>query len=811
MTLPRTQPRALPRIRPMTPGIPHAARVRAYLAGVVVTAGLCGVAWRAWALQIDEGDHYRALATKQHALTVGIPAPRGDIIDARGRPLAVSAAADSIWANPREIRDVTDTADKLARLLGTGAVTLEAKLGGDRRFVWIDRHVTPELARVVRDAKLPGIEVSKEPRRWYPARAIGGSVVGRSDIDGNGLDGIELAMNAQLVGHRGAGLGLRDARGKKLFADGLEPPEAGATVQLSLDSSIQASAEAALAESVRTNKATSGVAVVVEVATGRVLAMASAPSYDPNAPTTPHAANAPDAGDSHDATDAPKAADGPGAPHAPVRDSRNARNRAVTDAFEAGSVMKIFSIAAALDDGTVAPDTEFDLGGGQLKLAGRAIPIRDVEHDLYLNVAGIIKRSSNVGAAKIALRFGADKLYAALKRFGFGRCTGIELPGEQSGMLRDGAKWRDVELATISFGYGLTVTPLQLAAAIAAFGDHGIYREPRIVDRVSDADGTLLYQAAPASRQVVSDRTATQMRAMLASVFEGGKLAGTAAKIVVPGFRCGGKTGTANKYDPALKGYSLDHYLSTFVGLAPIDHPRLAIAVLVDDPSGGDHFGAKVAGPVFATIASFALRYLGVPGESPICAPPVPGAPPSIAPKICLPAAALQAKPGPATAVPSGPAVQLHAGTGGEGRAPPFSQAEEDLEREPMAEPPPVTIPDFRGLGMARAIALAREAHVLIEVSGSGRVIRQDPAPGPSPDRSIPVRSAARIGSSLQGGFPSWAFRTRAAPSATPIVNASPGGSASPGEPPRLAVSPRVVLQFSDGNPLAPPAMAGTP
>jgi cell division protein FtsI (penicillin-binding protein 3) len=429
---------------------------------------------------------------------------------------------------------------------------------------------------------------------------VGGAVIGRSDIDGHGLDGIELAMNGVLAGHRGGGVALRDARGKRMFADGLERPQPGATVQLSLDSSIQASAENALATAIRAHKAKSGVVVVLEIATGRVLAMASSPAYDPNL------------NEGHE----------------------GARNRPVTDAFEAGSVMKIFSVAAALDDGTVTPDTELDLNGGQMTF-GRSQSIHDVDKDPYLTVAGIIKRSSNVGAAKIALRFGGPKLYAALKRFGFGSKSGIELPGEQSGMLRNGAKWRDVELATISYGYGLTVTPLQIAAALAAFGNHGLYHEPRIVDRVVDADGTLLYRATPAERQVISDRTATQMLAMLATVFEGGKQHGTASTIVVPGFRCAGKTGTARKYDPVTRAYATDRYLSSFAGLAPLDHPRLAIVAMVDDPSGGDYFGAKVAGPVFATVASESLRYLGVPGEPAVCAKP--SAPQDISPKTCLP------------------------------------------------------------------------------------------------------------------------------------------------------------------------------
>jgi cell division protein FtsI (penicillin-binding protein 3) len=732
------------KVKPMTPGITHAARLRAYLAALVVTAGLTGVAWRAWALQIDEGDHYRALATRQHESTVAIPAPRGDIVDVRGRPLAVTADADSIWVNPREIRDVTDTAEKLATLLGGNAAALEAKLGGDRRFAWLARHVTPELARKVREARLAGIEVGNEPRRWYPERAIGGPVIGRSDIDGRGVDGIELAMNAQLIGQRGAGLALRDVRGKRMFADGLERPQPGATVQLSLDSTIQAIADVAIADAVRTKRAKSGVVVVIDIATGRVAAMASAPSYDPNGP-------------------------GPTAAAEPAGKPEPPRNRAVTDGYEAGSVMKVFSVAAALDDGTVAPDTEFDLNGGRL-VVGKSKAITDVEHDPYLTVAGIIKRSSNVGAAKIALKLGSAKLYAALRRFGFGARTGIELPGETPGMLRDGARWRDRDLASIAYGYGLAVTPLQIAAALAVFGNHGRYRPPRIIERVVDGDGTVLYEAGEAERQVVSERTAAQMATMLASVFEGGKLHGTAASIVVPGFRCAGKTGTAHKYDPETHGYS-DRHLASFAGLAPADHPRLAIVAMVDEPSDGGYFGAEAAAPVFARVASEALRYLGVPGEPTVCPPAPPGAAAtpqlSIAPKTCLPAppaprTARPGAPGAATAASSAaPAPESTApmtatmtamtlapmsaidrfgeawiadwfGIAGPGAQSPAPSVTNAANAATLPAAPPAVIPDFRGMGMAHAIATARHAHVEVAVAGSGRVVEQSPPPGPS-------------------------------------------------------------------------------
>jgi cell division protein FtsI (penicillin-binding protein 3) len=574
-------------------------------------------------------------------------------------------------------------------------------------------------------------------------------VIGRSDIDGKGVDGIELAMNAQLIGRRGEGLALRDVRGKRMFADGLERPQPGATVQLSLDSTIQAIADAAITDAVRTSKAKSGVVVAIDIATGRVAAMASAPSSDPNVAGG-------GAGDSGK--------------------SEPARNRAVTDAYEAGSVMKIFSVAAALDDGTVAPDTEFDLNGGQL-VVGKSKAITDIHHDPYLTVAGIIKRSSNVGAAKIALRFGSTKLYAALRRFGFGTRTGIELPGETPGMLRDGARWRDRDLASIAFGYGLAVTPLQIAAAVAVFGNHGRYRAPRIVERVIDGDGTVLYQADEPERQVVSERTASQMATMLASVFEGGKFNGTAWAIVVPGFRCAGKTGTAHKYDPETHNYS-DRHLASFAGLAPADHPRLAIVVLVDEPSEGDYFGASVAGPVFARVASEALRYLGVPGDPAVCAPDAaaPSATPAsvVTPKTCVPAprtarsasgsraagaapSASQAATGErsASGSPDGSSPSTASPTVATSSESDASVVAEGAQSAVQLDPPAAAwiadwfglapelpavptsdagavIPDFRGMGMAHALATARRAHVAVSLSGTGRVVEQRPPPGPS-------------------------------------------------------------------------------
>ena len=607
----------------MTPGVPGAARARAYVIGIVVTLGLVGVAKRAWSLQVGDGERYRELAEHQHELHLEIPAPRGDVVDVHGRPLAVSADVDSIWANPHDVRDVAGTAEKLAAMLGhdgrascsagsaaegrCGLIdeqTLEVKLAGDHKFVWLARHVAPDVARAVATAKLPGIEVAKEPRRWYPGKSVGGPVIGRADLDGKGLDGIELAMNAQLAGKRTDVAALRDARGHTMLSDGVGHALPGATVQLSLDRSVQAIAEAVLAEQIAAKKAKSGVVVVLDVATARVLALASSPTYDPN--------NEGVAGS----------------------ETHGARDLAVTDAFEAGSVMKVFNIATALDDGVVAPGTGFEIGNAYT-VNPRVKAIRDVEFFPYLTVSEIIKYSSNIGAAKIGMRLGADKLYAGLLQFGFGKRTGVELPGERTGRIRKSANWRDIDTAHIAFGYGITVTPLQLAAAFATIANHGIYREPRIVDAVIDGDGNTIYKGEGATHRAVSAKAADEMMKMLISVFDktvpGGPIGGTAKTIDVPGFRCAGKSGTAHKYDPALHGYSETKYLASFAGLAPAENPRIVVISMIDEPDSRDYYGASVSGPVFARVASETLRYLGVPGDplAPLPAGAKPAAPPA--------------------------------------------------------------------------------------------------------------------------------------------------------------------------------------
>lgn len=566
----------------LVPGVSRAAHLRAVLAVTLLTLALGGIAVRAWSLQVASGERFRERAARQHAITVEIPAPRGAIVDRQGRPLAVTADADSVWADPRQVSDVAATAEKLAKLLGGDVRLLEEKLAANRRFVWLARKVPPEVAAKVREAKLPGIELGEEPHRYYPGREVAGSLLGRANIDGHGIDGLELVMDRHLRGQRSRMAGLKDARGRTVLADGLAPARPGAQVQLTIDLTVQAIAERALADTALRTHALGGVVVVLDVASSEVLGMASWPNADPN--------------------------DARGQ-RAPVR------SRAVADAYEIGSIMKLFTVAAALDAKVTTPDELFDVEGGTWKLGSKTI--RDVHHDWQLTTSEIIKRSSNVGAVKIARRLGRERLAQTLRMLGFGRKTGIELPGEQSGLVRDALRWREIELATIAYGYGLTVTPLQVAAAVAAIGNDGVWRAPRLVAQITTADGERVAVPPPIETAALRPQTARAMLPMLASVFEGGAKKGTASEVVVDGFRCGGKSGTAHKLDPVTKTYSPSRYLSSFAGLAPIDSPRLAIVVLIDEPSGGDYFGGKVAAPVFAKVASETLRYLGVPGQAP--------------------------------------------------------------------------------------------------------------------------------------------------------------------------------------------------
>lgn len=634
--------------------------VRARILGVaaLLTLLFAAIAYRAYGLQIREADHYRLLAQRQHIATVEVPAPRGVIYDATGAELAVSADIDSVYANPHEIDDLVGTAEKLGELCGLDAGELEARLASPRQFVWVKRHVGGAEAGAVKAAHLPGIYLTPEPRRFYPGRRLAGPVLGFAGIDGRGLDGLELTMDSQLAGKRTSAAAVRDASGDLMLPDVGARPRPGAAVSLTLHRYVQMAAERALEKSMSEEKANAGVVVVLDVRTGDVLALASWPSYDPNRPGNARA--------------------------------EGARNRAITDVYEIGSIMKVFTIAAALDAGAVTPDTWFDVEGGRLAV-GRKV-IKDTYHDQKLSVGGVLKRSSNVGAVKIARKLGREKLHDALLRFGFGQKTGIELPGEEGGLVRAAERWGEIGLATHAFGYGLSVTPIQVAAAFAAVANGGVYHPPRLVRDVRGDGNRVLFLRRPEGRRVLSEKAAREIAPMMASVFDKGKDGGTAHGLTLDGFRAGGKTGTAHKIDPATGHYGDHLYLSSFAGFAPLEDPRVAVLVLIDEPHGEHHFGGQVAGPVWVEVMTATLRYLGVPTEK-----------------------------GTEAGSPAGDAAAPVASDEG---APADEEVPEALASDPGG------MPDFTGMGVAEALELARERGIRVEVEGSGRAIAQFPPPG---------------------------------------------------------------------------------
>jgi cell division protein FtsI (penicillin-binding protein 3) len=697
MTLPLTERR---RAKASQSTIGRVVTMRIYVAGAMLTLLFAGICYRAYGLQIGQVDKYRQLARRQHLRMVELPAPRGPIVDVKGRELAVTADTDSVYANPREVVDLAGTAESLAGILDLDVRALEAKLAMRRHFVWIERHVTTDEARRLRALDLPGIYFTAEPRRFYPGKELAGPVLGFAGIDGTGLDGLELQMNDALVGQKARFPALRDATGRVMMSDGVVKAQAGAMVTLTIDRAVQHIAEAALRDTVTEHQAVAGTIVVLDVATAGVLAMANWPGYDPNAPGRA------------------------------VRS--HARNRAITDAFEIGSIMKVFTIAAALDAGAVTVGEKFDVHGGEMHIGSKLI--RDTYRDDELTVGGVIKRSSNVGAVKIARKLGAEALHEALSRFGFGRETGIELPGERAGTLRPPARWGMLGLASMAFGYGMTVTALQIAAGFATVGAGGVYREPRIIHEVRDAAGQVIYQHQPEGRQVMQPETAHSILPMMASVFEKGPSGGTARDLEPPPFPLGGKTGTSRKVDPETRQYSQELYVSSFAGLAPIDAPRIAVVVIIDEPHGGHYYGAQVAGPAFVRVVDETLRYLGVPpvGKAPSGPATSPGKG-HVDEPIESPLAIDDAPGALADGAEAGPAAGAGAGAGTEVGPGAEPGAEIDAETGPGPDSDVVHVPDFRGLGMSRVLELARAAGIAVEVEGSGRAVEQYPPPGPTP------------------------------------------------------------------------------
>jgi cell division protein FtsI (penicillin-binding protein 3) len=550
-------------------------RVRLILAAFLGGLGL--VAARAAQLQVEQHEHLARLARDQYLNTVKIPARRGNIYDRAGAPLAISVDVPSVYANPAAVSDPRGTARALAKVLGLDARELADRLSGERYFVWLRRQVSPEVAERVRALRLVGISITKEPRRFYPNREIGSQVVGFAGLDGRGLEGIEKQFDAELIGEPQTVPAVRDARGQAVLAGGLDPDgrSRGSDVRLTLDLHIQHLAEQTLARTVAATRAKGAHAVVLDVASGDVLAMATVPTFNPN---------------------------GGAAEKAERR-----RNRIVTDMFEPGSIIKPLVVAAALDAGAIHPRTVLFCENGRYPVGGHTIS--DTSPHGWMGLTEILAKSSNIGMAKIAEVYGKPRLEEALRRFGIGRRTGIEFPGEVAGVLRPSAHWSDLEAATISFGQGMATNALQLAAAYRVLAAEGAYREPRLVRAFERSDGSVRHLPLKPERTVITVESARRVTAMLEAAIVPQE--GTGRLAAVPGYRAAGKTGTAQKADPLTGGYSRDRYIALFAGYLPAEAPRVVITVAVDEPQTS-HFGGVVAAPVFSELGAATMQRLGV-------------------------------------------------------------------------------------------------------------------------------------------------------------------------------------------------------
>jgi cell division protein FtsI (penicillin-binding protein 3) len=570
---------------------------------VAVVLWSAAIAVRLAALQVEHHEEYRARARSQQLMVVQLEPPRGTIYDARGRELAVSVEVDSAYANPRRLQAeglVEEAARRLAAVLGRDAAGLAEALSVDREFVWLERQLDPPRAAAVAALELPGVGFLEEYKRYYPMGEVAAQVLGFAGIDQRGLEGLEHLYHDVVAGREGTQTLLRDARrgtaASPLLAG--SAPRPGASLHLTLDAAIQHVAERELAAAVERERAAGGSVVVLDPRTGAVLALASAPLIDANR-----------------------------FPEYPL-DHR--RNRPVADAYEPGSTFKMITAAAALSANLLDPTDELDCEMGGITLAG--VRIRDHKRFGLLTFRDVIARSSNVGAIKTGLMLGDQRLYDAVRAFGFGRPTGIDLPAESAGELAGPESWRRWPLtkAYVSFGQGISVTPLQLARAFAAVANGGELLRPWVVaavgeprgpqppaDRLPGAAVALAAQPAPVRRAAgrrevvgrpLSAATARELERMLEAVVE----EGTGRAAAVPGYPVAGKTGTAQK---AKNGaYSPRHFVASFAGFVPARDPRLVIAVAIDEPWPSYHGGA-VAAPVFARIAEQALIYLGVPPE----------------------------------------------------------------------------------------------------------------------------------------------------------------------------------------------------
>ena len=529
------------------------------------------ILWRAVHLQFVQQDFLRYQGDARHLRTATLTAHRGMLQDRHGEPLAISTPVSSVWLNPRQFIQARARWGELAELLGMSAQQLEALLKGrlQRQFIYLKRHIAPSIAEEIKTLKLSGVYLQREYRRYYPMGEVFAHALGFTDIDDKGIEGLELALNAYLTGVAGEKQVIQDKYGR-IIADvrSVKMPQAGQDISLSFDQRLQYVAYRELKTAVLQHKAKAGAAVILDVQTGEVLAMVNQPAYNPN--------------------------------NRQQRDGGYYRNRVITDVFEPGSTLKPFTIAAALESGQYTANTLIDTNPGKLKLG--QYTIHDSRNYGIINTKTIIQKSSNVGISKIALSLPKQQLSQFLQHSGLGEVTGSAFPGEVSGYIPDPATWQPTEQATLGFGYGMNVTLLQLTRAYAMFANEGVLPPIRFTP-FDPSEEVNVKLPTP----VMSHHTAQQLVEMLEAAVNTG---GTGEKAQIAGFRVAGKTGTVRKTKQGK--YTQDKYLALFAGFVPASRPRLAMAIMIDEPQGKRYYGGDVAAPVFSRVMSESLRLMNI-------------------------------------------------------------------------------------------------------------------------------------------------------------------------------------------------------
>ena len=650
-------------------------RTRVLVLAAILAGAFLGLTGRLAYLQIVRGGELVQMAERQYSRTLVLPARRGPIVDRRGASLATSTPAESLFVQPRGIGDPVRVASRLAPILQLSERDLHAMVTSGRPFVWLRRKLPPAVADQVRALREPGLGFVPEPMRLYPNRELAAHVIGFEGADG-GLEGVERALNTELAGADGRAVVGRDALGRDVVLQRIvQDPVEGVGVRLTLDKTIQYVAEREIEAVYRRTGSKAAMAVAMDPRSGDILAVAIRPTFNPNTFA-----------------------------ELPSRDV--VRNRAITDPFEPGSTFKAIMAAAALEERVVRPEDRIYAENGAITIARATI--HDWKRYGWLTFTEVLQNSSNVGSIKVGLALGSERYYRYMTAFGFGTFSGLGLSGESRGQLREPRRWSALSLPTMSIGQEVSVTAVQMVGAFGAIANGGVLMQPRVVKALLDGEGREIQRVEPkAVRQVISRETARTLTRILTTVVA----AGTGRHAAIPGYDVAGKTGTAQKLDPATRRYSRAPGVLSFVGFAPADDPRFVMLVMLDEPKN-EKWGSEAAAPVFAAIGREILRYLEVPAR---------GTQP----------------------------VQIVAASSGDGGI---------VRARPLEAAPVVPLdaggamPDLRGRSLRHALTTLAPLRMEVAISGHGFVATQLPAPGVTVEPgmaaslSLVTRAGKRVG-----------------------------------------------------------------